>query len=46
MDDKYFTSDMVDRNLEGIALERKGDIDDAIELYMQNVNEHTLTPHP
>ena len=45
-DDKYFASEMVDRNLKGIELEKKGDVDGAIELYMQNVAERTLTPHP
>jgi tetratricopeptide (TPR) repeat protein len=37
---------VIDRNLEGVALERQGDKEGAIELYEQNVMDEVDTPHP
>jgi len=36
----------VQRNLEGIELEKQGKIDDAIELYEKNINENFEGNHP
>lgn len=36
----------VERNLKGIELEKKGDIDKAIELYEQNISENFIGNHP
>jgi hypothetical protein len=37
---------IIDRNLKGVALERRGDKEGAIELYEQNVMDEVDTPHP
>jgi tetratricopeptide (TPR) repeat protein len=36
----------VERNLRGIALEKKGRIDEAIELYEKNISENFIGTHP
>ena len=37
---------IIDRNLKGVTLERRGDKEGAIELYEQNVMDEVDTPHP
>jgi len=36
----------VERNLKGIELEKKGEIDKAIKLYEQNISENFIGNHP